>query len=489
MELLQSALSTAESIAWGGVGGKWWLGTLIVVLVPAGLYFSVRLRFVQFRSFGHIWSLLFRGVKHEREGSVSSFQAFATSAAARVGTGNIAGVAVAVTAGGPGAVFWMWLVALVGMSSSFVENCLAQIYKVPGEAPRIYRGGPAYYIVRGLGPRFRWLSTAFSLFLVLSFGLVFNAIQSDSMAEGLRVAFGFNPLVVGGVIMVAALAIIAGGVRSIGRFAEIVVPGMALIYIGVAIYVVFANIVELPSILRLIVTNAFGVEQVSAGGFGAVLANGLKRGLFSNEAGMGSAPNAAAAADVRHPAVQGFVQMGSVFLDTMLICTATAAVILLSDVGTAALGTTPQGVSVTQASLSEHVGTWGGNFIAIALIFFAFTSVIANYYYAETNVAYLVRKRAGIAVYRVFYALFILFGAWVAYSEDDAQFALVWQMADVSMGFMATFNLIAILLLAGTAAKVLEDYESQRRSGVEHPVFDPEKLGIQGVEPGVWNDD
>ncbi|MEM8609628.1 MAG: alanine/glycine:cation symporter family protein [Myxococcota bacterium] len=489
MEIIKSIVSWAEAISWGGVAGIWWLGTLIVVLVPAGLYFSIRLRFVQLRSFGHIWSLLFSGVKHDHDDGVSSFQAFATSAAARVGTGNIAGVAVAVSMGGPGAVFWMWVVAVVGMASSFVENSLAQVYKVKTDEHNVYRGGPAYYIARGLGPRFRWLSTAFSFFLVLSFGLVFNTIQADSMTESVRVAFGFEPLIVGGVLTVLAVIIVAGGIRSIGRFAEVVVPVMALGYIGIALFVVLANITEVPGVIATIVKAAFGVEQLTAGGLGAVLANGLKRGLFSNEAGMGSSPNAAAAADVKHPAVQGFVQMGSVFLDTMLICTATASVILLTDAGTAAIGSKPQGVALTQAALTETVGSWGGSFIAIALLFFAFTSVIANYYYAESNVAYLFSRKVGVPVYRVLYAGFLMLGAWVASSEDDSQFELMWQMADVSMGFMATCNLIAILLLTGTAAKVLEDYERQRRNGVESPTFNPEAVGIEGCDPGVWESD
>ncbi|GAA5524502.1 amino-acid carrier protein AlsT [Microbulbifer aestuariivivens] len=486
LDSLSSFVSWGNAITWGGLGGFWWLGILITALLPAGIYFTWHSRFIQFRGFGHMLWVMRHSFRHEHSGSVSSFEAFATSAAARVGTGNIAGVAVAITVGGPGAVFWMWMVGLLGMATSFVENTLAQVYKERGDEQGTFRGGPAYYIEKGLGRGWRWLSILFSIFLILSFGFFFNAVQANAMAAAVSGAWGVNPLLVGACVALLAGAIVFGGIHSIGRFASIVVPFMAMAYLAIAIVVIVMNLGELPRVLGQIIGNAFGLEEAGAGALGAVIANGIKRGLFSNEAGMGSSPNVAAAADVKHPAVQGYVQMASVFLDTLMICTATAAIILLADVHM--LGSM-EGITLTQDALASEVGAWGGSFVAIALIFFAFTSIIANYYYAETNIFYLWHSRTSIFIYRALYILFILFGAWVAYSGSSDNFALLWNMADMSMGFMATVNLIAILLLSGVAFRVMADYESQRARGVVEPVFDARKHDIPGVEHDIWDGD
>ncbi|WP_323844557.1 alanine/glycine:cation symporter family protein [Microbulbifer magnicolonia] len=486
LDILASLVGWGNSITWGGIAGLWWMGILIAGLLPAGLYFTWHSRFIQFRHFGHMLTVMKRSFRKEHYDSVSSFQAFATSAAARVGTGNIAGVAVAITAGGPGAVFWMWMVAWVGMTTSFVENTLAQTFKERGEEHGTYRGGPAYYIEKGLGKQWKWLAVLFSIFLIICFGFFFNAVQSNAMAAAIHGAWGVNPLLVGCVVALLAAIIVFGGIHSIGRFAGIVVPFMALAYLGVAFAVVLMNLGDLPRVFAEIIGNAFGYEEAGAGAFGAVVANGIKRGLFSNEAGMGSSPNVGAAADVKHPVVQGYVQMASVFLDTILICTATAAIILLADVHMVG---NIEGVTLTQDALASEVGAWGGGFIAIALLFFAFTSIIANYYYAETNIFYLWHSRLSIFCYRLLYILFILFGAWVAYSGSSANFALLWNMADMSMGFMATANLLAILLLSGVAFKVLGDYEAQRAEGIAEPVFDARRLAIKGIEHDVWDAD
>lgn len=483
LDTLATFIGWGSSITWGGMGGFWWAGILIAVLLPAGFYFTCRSRFIQFRHFGHMIGVMKRSFRKEHSDSVSAFQAFATSAAARVGTGNIAGVAVAITAGGPGAVFWMWMVAWVGMATSFVENTLAQTFKEQGEERGTFRGGPAYYIEKGLGRKWKWLAVLFSVFLVFCFGFFFNAVQSNAMASAISSAWGVNPLLVGVVVASMAGIIVFGGIHTIGRFASIAVPFMALAYLAVALSVVAINMSELPRVFSLIFSSAFGYTEAGAGVIGAVIANGIKRGLFSNEAGMGSSPNVGAAADVKHPAVQGYVQMASVFLDTILICTATASIILLSDVH---IGRSIEGVTLTQDALSSEVGSWGGSFIALALLFFAFTSIIANYYYAETNIFYLWHTRVSIFCYRVLYIIFILFGAWVAYSGSSDNFALLWNMADMSMGFMASANLLAILLLSGVAFKVIGDYEAQRAEGVLEPVFDARKYDIPGVEHDVW---
>ena len=462
-----------------------WGSILVYLLVGVGIYFTFRLGFIQFRHFGHMFSVLKNSRKADKAG-ISSFQALCTSLAARVGTGNMAGVAVALTAGGPGAIFWMWLIAMLGMATSFAESTLAQLYKTKDDDGN-YRGGPAYYMEKGLG--MRWMGVLFSVFLIIAFGLVFNAVQANSIANAMSTAFGWNSLYVGIGVVALSAAVIFGGIKRIAKVAEMIVPLMALLYLALALVVVFANIEKLPAVLALIVKSAFGLQEAAAGGLGYAIAqamiNGVKRGLFSNEAGMGSAPNAAASATPYppHPASQGYVQMLGVFMDTIVICSSTVAIILMSGeyLGQA---TEVTGIELTQRALSSQVGDWGGIFVAVAIFFFAFTSIIANYSYAETNLVFLEHNhKAGIGIFRIIFLGMVMFGA-------VASLPMVWSLADVSMGLMAIVNLVAIILLSGIVIKLAKDYNRQLDAG-KVPTFDANdfpELKSQ-LEEGIWYND
>ncbi|VFQ44858.1 alanine/glycine:cation symporter family protein [Desulfoluna butyratoxydans] len=472
--MLNTIINNLNGLIWGSV--------LIYLLIGVGIYFTLRLGFIQFRHFGHMFSVLKKSRQADSAG-ISSFQALCTSLAARVGTGNLAGVAVALTLGGPGAIFWMWLVALVGMSSAFAESTLAQLYKTRDDAGN-YRGGPAYYMEKGLG--MRWMGVLFSIFLIISFGLVFNAVQANSIAQAMDVAFGVSPAVMGGILVVLSGIVIFGGLRTIARVAELIVPFMALAYLILALYVVGSQIEKLPEVISLIINSAFGWDKAVSGALGYTVAqammNGIKRGLFSNEAGLGSAPNAAASATPYppHPASQGYVQMLGVFADTLVICTATAAVILVS--GALEANSGMSGIELTQKALSSGVGSWGNAFVAVAIFFFAFTSVIANYSYAETNLIFLERNHpGGLTVFRFLVLGMVMFGA-------VAELPIVWSMADLSMGFMALTNLVAIVLLSGVVVKLARDYNKQLKEG-KLPTFDANdypELRDQ-LEPGIWD--
>ncbi|MGO1246567.1 MAG: alanine/glycine:cation symporter family protein [Oceanisphaera sp.] len=459
-----------------------WGSLLVYLLLGAGAFFTIRLGFIQFRHFGHMFSVL----KHSRRSDaagISSFQALCTSLAARVGTGNLAGVAVALYLGGPGAIFWMWLIAFIGMATAFAESALAQLYKVK-DGQGNYRGGPAYYMEKGLG--MRWMGMLFAVFLIIAFGLVFNAVQANSISAAMDVAFGIPEWASGAILVLGAGLIIFGGLRTIARFAELVVPVMALAYFVIAFVVVLMNLTELPSVFMLIIKSALGLEQAGGGAIGyaisQALMNGIKRGLFSNEAGMGSAPNAAASASPYppHPASQGYVQMLGVFVDTLVICTCTASIILLSGQFEAGSGVT--GIELTQRALSHEVGEWGSVFIAIAILFFAFTSIVANYAYAENNLIFLEQdSKNGLLIFRLFVLAMVMFGA-------IGELPIIWAMADVSMGLMALTNLVAILLLSGVAVKLAQDYNDQRKLG-RVPSFDATKypeLHSQ-LEEGIWD--
>lgn len=458
-----------------------WGSILVYLLVGVGVYFTVRLGFIQFRHFGHMFSVLKNSRKADKAG-ISSFQALCTSLAARVGTGNMAGVAVALTAGGPGAIFWMWLIAMLGMATSFAESTLAQLYKTRDKDGN-YRGGPAYYMEKGLG--MRWMGVLFSIFLIIAFGLVFNAVQANSIAGAMKNAFGFDPLYVGIFIVAISAFVIFGGIRKIARTAELIVPFMALAYLAIAMFVMVTNIEKLPAVLSLIFKSAFGLQEAAAGGLGYAIAqamiNGIKRGLFSNEAGMGSAPNAAASATPYppHPASQGYVQMLGVFIDTIVICSATVAIILMS--GEYVPHGEITGIELTQRALSSQVGNWGGIFVAFAIFFFAFTSIIANYSYAETNLIFLEHNnKKGLTLFRIVFLAMVMFGSL-------ATLPTVWAMADVSMGLMAIVNLVAIILLSGIVIKLAKDYNRQLAAG-KVPTFDANdypELKSQ-LEDGIW---
>lgn len=443
------------------------------VLIGAGLYFTVATRFIQFRHFGHMWQLLRVSNQGRKDGGISSFEALMTSLAARVGTGNLAGVAIAIYLGGPGAVFWMWMTALVGMSTSFIESTLAQAYKVPHN-DNVYRGGPAYYIEKGLGKR--WLAIFFSLCLLVAFGLAFNGVQSNTIAQATNEAFGV-PTWMTGLILVALVApVVFGGLRSVARIAGKIVPIMAILYILLALYIIITNFSEFPAAVALIVKSAFGFEQAAGGvigyGIAQAMINGIKRGLFSNEAGMGSAPNAAATAKSHpdHPAVQGFMQMLGVFMDTLVICTATAAIIILS--GVVDPNVEQEGIQLTQLALSQYVGDMGVVFVAIAIFFFSFTSIIANYSYGESNLEFISGEKNAKVMIMIF--RFMVLG--MVFVGAIASLPAIWNFADLSMGLMALVNLIAILILSPVALRILRDYERQIKEGKtgEQIKFDPD---------------
>ncbi|GGA90609.1 sodium:alanine symporter [Neiella marina] len=455
--MLEQLIDFLNDILWGKV--------LIYFLLGVGALFTIRLGFIQIRHFGHMFSVL-RHSRQADQNGISSFQALCTSLAARVGTGNLAGVAVALYLGGPGAIFWMWLIALIGMATSFAESSLAQLYKVKDDEGN-FRGGPAYYMERGLGKR--WMGVAFAICLIIAFGLVFNAVQANAIANAANVAFGWENYQTGILIQLLTGLIIFGGIRSIARFAELVVPLMALAYLIIALSIVVMNIGELPAVFSLIVKSAFGWQEAASGGLGYTVAqammNGIKRGLFSNEAGMGSAPNAAATATPYppHPASQGYVQMLGVFVDTIVICTCTASVILIS--GALQPGSEVSGIELTQMALSTEIGAFGKYFIAVAIFFFAFTSIVANYSYAETNLVFLEHQHpSGLKFFRCFVLAMVMFGAM-------AELPIVWKLADLSMAFMTIINLVAILLLSGVVVKLAKDYNDQLDAG-KLPTFD-----------------
>ncbi|WP_339842703.1 alanine/glycine:cation symporter family protein [uncultured Halopseudomonas sp.] len=436
-----------------------WGYVLIYGLLAVGVFFTIRLGFLQFLNFGEMIRAI-RGSRQSDKNGISPFQALATSLASRVGTGNLAGVAVALYLGGAGAIFWMWMVALVGMATAYSESTLAQLYKIRDGSGQ-YRGGPAFYISQGLNAP--WAGGVFSVCLIISFGLVFNAVQANSIADAMEGAFGFSKMWVGIGLAIGAALVIFGGIRSIARFAEIIVPFMAGAYVLMALVVMAINITDVPGVLATIVRSAFGLEEAAGGVAGSVTAamlNGIKRGLFSNEAGMGSAPNVAATATPapHHPSSQGLVQALGVFIDTIVICTATAVMILLSGVLEPGSGIT--GTQLTQQAMASHIGVSGTYFIAIAILFFAFTSIVANYSYAENAMTFLgMGNRTGFTVLRIAALGMVVWGSMQAVST-------VFNAADASMGLMATVNLIAIVLLSGTVAKLTKDYLAQRKEGL-----------------------
>jgi len=465
--VLNAIVDFLNMIFWGYV--------LIYGLIAVGIYFTLRLGFIQFRHFPELFRSVMRAPASDTSG-ITPFQALCTSLASRVGTGNLAGVAVALFLGGPGALFWMWVVAAVGMATAYSESALAQLYKVTDHNGQ-YRGGPAFYIARGLNAP--WAGMIFSVCLIIAFGLVFNAVQANSIADAMQGAFGLEKIWVGVALAVLTGVVIFGGIRQIAQVAEYVVPFMAVAYLGMAFYVVIANITEVPGVIALIVKSAFGIEQAAGGVAGAML-NGVKRGLFSNEAGMGSAPNIAAVAtpSPHHPSSQGLVQALGVFIDTILICTATGIMILLSGVMTP--GSELTGTPLTQEAMVSHIGEAGRYFIAIAIFFFAFTSIIGNYAYSENAMVFLkLDNKGAVGTLRVAVLLMVIWGAYTTV-------AVVFNLADAAMGLMASVNLIAILLLSGTVAKLTKDYFEQKKT--REPRFDPEAYPeLKGkIEHAIW---
>ncbi|MGF0538282.1 alanine/glycine:cation symporter family protein [Agrobacterium sp. ES01] len=465
----------------GFLNTVFWGYVLIYGLLAVGVFFTIKLGFPQFLHFGEMFRVLRRSDNTDKSG-ISPFQALTVSLASRVGTGNLAGVAVALYLGGPGAIFWMWMVALVGMATAYSESTLAQLYKVRNENGD-YRGGPAFYIARGLGAP--WAGWVFSVCLIISFGLVFNAVQANSIADAMEGAFGVPKIGVGVVLAAITGVVIFGGIRQIARVAEIVVPFMAVVYLLLAIYVLIVHITEVPAAIGMILSHAFGLQEAAGGVTGGVMAammNGVKRGLFSNEAGMGSAPNIAAVAtpDPHHPSSQGFVQALGVFIDTLLICSATAIMILLS--GTLEPGSGLTGTQLTQAAISAHIGWFGSYFIAIAIFFFAFTSIIGNYSYAENALTFMkLDQKVPMMIMRLAVLLMVIWGAYESVST-------VFDAADASMGLMATINLIAILLLSGTVAKLTKDYFAQKKAGEVPRFHAADYPELQGrINEEIWS--
>lgn len=459
------------------INGVVWSPALIYLCLGVGLYFSLRTRFLQLRHFKEMLRLMFN--RQSSSAGVSSFQALAMTLAGRVGTGNIAGVATAITFGGPGTMFWMWLVAFLGASSAFIESTLGQVYKekIDGQ----YRGGPAFYIEKGLG--MKWYAWLFAITTVVATGVLLPGIQANSIANSMQSAFGVAPTVTAAVLAIMLGFIIFGGVKRIAVFAGAVVPFMALGYIIVACVVIALNIEQLPGVLGLIFKSAFGFEAGMGAVLGFAIQWGVKRGIYSNEAGQGTGPHASSAAVVSHPAKQGLVQAFSVYIDTLFVCSATAFMLLITGQYNvqgpdgAALYTGIAGVAAgpgyVQTAMESIMPGFGSVFVALALFFFAFTTIIAYYYIAETNIAFINRK-AG-RPWLVFALKVGLMAATVYGTVKTAD--LAWGLGDIGVGLMAWLNIIAIILMQKPALACLRDYEAQKAQGVD-PVFHPEKLGI-----------
>ncbi|UXU54052.1 alanine:cation symporter family protein [Staphylococcus agnetis] len=451
-----------------------WSQYLIGLLLTAGLFFSISSKFVQIRWIPEMFRALTEKPEtlDSGEKGISPFQAFAISAGSRVGTGNIAGVATAIVLGGPGAVFWMWIIAIIGAASAFVEATLAQVYKVPDKEGG-FRGGPAYYITKGLNQK--WLGIVFAILITITFAFVFNTVQSNTIAESLQTQYNIDPVYTGIVLALLTAVIIFGGVRSIATLSSYIVPIMAIVYIVMVLFILVTHIDQIVPMILTIIKSAFGIDQAAGGALGFAVLQGVKRGLFSNEAGMGSAPNAAATAAVTHPVKQGLIQSLGVFFDTLLVCTATAIMILLYsglEFGEGAA----QGVKVTQSALNEHLGSAGGIFLSIAITLFAFSSVVGNYYYGQSNIEFLSQNKIVLFIFRCFVVVLVFVGAVVKTQT-------VWNTADLFMGLMAIVNLVAIIGLSNVAFAVAKDYQRQRKEG-KRPIFRPEELEINlfGIE-------
>lgn len=441
---------------------------LIFLLAAVGLSFTVRTGFVQLRRLGDVVAILREPAKDNKK-QVSSFQALMISTASRVGTGNIAGIASAIAIGGPGAVFWMWLMALIGGASAFIESTLAQIYKIRDGAS--FRGGPAYYIERGLGKR--WLGCVFSVLLILCFAYGFNGLQAFNISSALKHYIpGFSasrwPMVVGAVLAVFAGMVIFGGAHRIGVITSVIVPIMACGYILIGLVILFTHLPAAPAVFGMIFHQAFDMRAISGGFAGSAVVVGVKRGLFSNEAGMGSAPNAAASAAVTHPVKQGLIQTLSVFLDTLVICSTTAMILLVSGVQPS------EDISYVQRAVHTTFGDLGIHFITIAIFFFAFSSLIGNYFYTEANLRFIRDSRPLLFAFRVTCLIAIFLGA-------QAELKTVWDLADVLMGLMSVVNIFAIVMLGNIALRALRDYEAQRRAGKD-PTFRAGDIGLGNTE-------
>lgn len=461
----------------GVIGDLTWGWALIPFLVVLGLFFTLVTGFVQFTFFGRMFHVLLNKNQTADKNAISGREALLLSVGGRVGGGNIAGVAVAITLGGPGAVFWMWAIALVGMATSLVECSLAQLYKrKEGDE---FRGGPARTIIHGLGEDYRWLAYLYAVCLIASFAIGFNAFQGNTVAGAAQDSMGIDRMWTGALLAIGTGFIIYGGIKRIAKVADVIVPIMAIGYVVMALLIILLNITSIPAVIGTIISNAFGWEEAVGGGMGAAMAQGLRRGLFSNEAGLGSAPNVAATAEVTHPISQGITQSLSVFIDTILICSCTAFVILLGDVYVPGAENI-DGVVLTQQSLVSHVGSWSQYFLTIAILLFSISSIIYNYYLGENALTFMSQNKATVHILRIFVIGIVFLGA-VAPGATSVFF-----FSDPMMGILAIVNLLALLMLFPTLIRILTDYKEQLKAGAEHPVFDASKFPDLDIDLEAW---
>lgn len=447
---------------------------LIPLVLGLGSYFTIRSSFVQIRYFPHMFGVL-RGSWHTGSHQLSSFQALTLSLAGRVGTGNIVGVGIAVSMGGPGAVFWMWMTALLGMSSSFFECMLGQLYKRSDENG-LYRGGPCWYIQHGLGKR--WLGIIAAVLMLVTFGFAINGLESHAVSHSLKDAFSLPPMWSGLALSLILGVVLIGGIKRIAAVADLLVPLKVLAYIGVTGYVLILQIDQVPTVLVTIIKSAFGLDQAFGGLVGSAIIMGVRRGVFSNEAGLGSAPNVASVAKVGHPVAQGVVQALSVFIDTFVLCTCTALMILLS--GFYTQGLEGDGIALAQNSLAAVVGDWGRMFISVVLALFVFTAMLYNYYLGENSLRFMFDEpRKMLILYRALVLILVFWG-----SIEDLSTVLAF--ADITMTLLALVNLIAMALLFKICMRILRDYEEQRRAGIKTPLFDSKLFLDLDLDPGAW---
>ncbi|MBT9386270.1 alanine:cation symporter family protein [Pseudooceanicola sp. CBS1P-1] len=462
----------------GKIGDLTWGWSLIPILVVFGCFITLATGFVQFRYFGRMFRVLSRANNSADPNRISAREALLVSVGGRVGGGNIAGVAVAITLGGPGAVFWMWAVALVGMATSLVECSIAQLFKRKvGE--HSFRGGPARAILHGLGPQFRWLAVIYAICLIAAFGLGFNAFQGNTVAGAIQDSLGIDRLWSGIALAIASGIIIFGGIHRIAKASDVIVPIMAVGYLALALLVILLHIAEVPHVFMTIVNNAFGIEQAVGGGMGAALAQGLRRGLFSNEAGLGSAPNVAATAEVRHPISQGITQSFSVFIDTIVICSCTAFIILLGDVYVPGAENI-DGVVLTQQSLVSLLGGWAQYYLTAAILLFSFSSIIYNYYLGENALTVLWKTPVAILVFRMAIIVIVFVGA-VAPGATSVFF-----FSDPMMGVLALVNLLVIMMLFPVALRLLRDFHGQLKAGVDRPLLNPDDYADLDIDREAW---
>lgn len=470
METLNSIVGQINNILWSYV--------LIALLILSGLLYTIRTGFAQGRLLGDMVALITGKLSSLRDGEkkvagqVTGFQAFCIAVASHVGTGNLAGVAIAVAVGGPGALFWMWVIALLGGATSLIENTLAQTYKV--KEGNGFRGGPSYYMEKALGQK--TLGYIFSVIVIVTFAFVFNTVQANTIAQAFETSFNMSSAVAGVILAALTALIIFGGLNRIANVVSFMVPIMAIGYVIVALYVLIVNAVHIPALFMSIIEAAFGIKQAVGGAIGVAMLQGIKRGLYSNEAGMGSAPNAAATSNVSHPVKQGLLQAFGVFVDTILICSATGFIVLLypeyNTIG-------EKGIKLTQLALSHSVGAWGAGFITLCIFLFAFSSLVGNYYYGEANLEFLTKSKTSMLVFRVLTVACVYLGS-------VASLGLVWDIADVSMGIMALMNIVVIAILSPKAVAIINDYIKQRKEG-KNPVFRAKDIpGLKNTE--CWDD-